>query len=155
MGRESAGTRGQALVELALILPVMLLLFVGAVDLARAHQTLVVLQSATRNGAEYAARYATDATSAATDARRVICREAVDLPDAVPGSDPDVCSSPTVSLISFARSATAPGATATSPLASVTISSTLTFHTLLPYPFIAGDGSQTMTVIETFSVLQK
>jgi Flp pilus assembly protein TadG len=148
-------SRGQALAELALVLPVMLSLFAGAIDLARAHQSLVVLQSATRNGVEYVARYATDSAGALIDARRIVCRETAGLPDAVAGGNPDACSSPTVSVTSFSRSSTAPGASTSSPLATVTISSSLTFHTVLPYPFIAGDGTWTMTAVETFSVLQK
>ncbi len=45
------GRRGQALVEFALILPVLAVLFLGAVDLTRAFYYYIVLENATREAA--------------------------------------------------------------------------------------------------------
>ena len=49
--------RGQSLVEAALILPVLLLLLVGVVDLGRAMSAKIALTNASREGARYASRY--------------------------------------------------------------------------------------------------
>jgi Flp pilus assembly protein TadG len=45
------GERGQDLIELALVLPVLLIILVGVVDLGRAFQTYLVLTNAAREGA--------------------------------------------------------------------------------------------------------
>lgn len=49
--------KGQSLVEAALILPILLLLLVGVVDLGRAMSTKIALTNASREGARYASRY--------------------------------------------------------------------------------------------------
>jgi Flp pilus assembly protein TadG len=45
------GHQGQSLVEFALIMPLLALLFLGAVDLTRAFYTYIALQNATREAA--------------------------------------------------------------------------------------------------------
>ena len=49
--RNLRGHHGQSLVEFALILPVMAVLFLGAVDLTRAFYYYIVLENATREAA--------------------------------------------------------------------------------------------------------
>jgi Flp pilus assembly protein TadG len=49
--RHPRPNHGQSLVEFALILPVLAILFLGAVDLTRAFYYYVVLENATREGA--------------------------------------------------------------------------------------------------------
>jgi len=49
--RSPRGHHGQSLVEFALILPVMAILFLGAVDLTRAFYYYIVLENATREAA--------------------------------------------------------------------------------------------------------
>jgi Flp pilus assembly protein TadG len=53
--------RGQSLVELALVLPLLLLLFGGIVDLGRVFYTYIGLTNATREGARTGARQPWDA----------------------------------------------------------------------------------------------
>lgn len=53
----TARHKGQSLVELALILPILTLLMVGAVDLARVFYVKVTVANSSRVAAEYAARY--------------------------------------------------------------------------------------------------
>ena len=53
--------RGQGLVELALVLPLLLMLFGGIVDLGRAFYTYIGLTNATREGARTGARRPWDA----------------------------------------------------------------------------------------------
>jgi len=52
-GRESGGDRGQALVEMALMLPVLVLLLVGVFDLGRAVWLSNSLATAVREGTRY------------------------------------------------------------------------------------------------------
>ena len=50
------------MVELALLLPVWLLLTVGLLDLSRVYASYMTLQNATREAARYASTYPTDTT---------------------------------------------------------------------------------------------
>ena len=52
--RRTRGHQGQALVEFALILPLLTALFLGSIDLTRAFYYYVVLQNATREAARVA-----------------------------------------------------------------------------------------------------
>jgi len=58
--RTLRGERGQDLIELALVLPVLLLILVGVVDLGRAFQSYLVITNAAREGARQAAQNAFD-----------------------------------------------------------------------------------------------
>jgi Flp pilus assembly protein TadG len=53
-GRKPEGQRAQGLVELALALPVLLILLMGIVDLGLALRSYVVLTNASREGARFA-----------------------------------------------------------------------------------------------------
>lgn len=58
--RDQPQTKGQSLVEFALVLPFLLLILLGAVDLSRAFQTYVVVTNAAREGARWAGTHPTD-----------------------------------------------------------------------------------------------
>jgi Flp pilus assembly protein TadG len=49
--------RGQSLIEMALILPALILILMGILDLGRAYYSMVVLNDAAAEGAAYAAIY--------------------------------------------------------------------------------------------------
>jgi Flp pilus assembly protein TadG len=66
-GRPREG--GQALVELALILPLLLLLLVGALDLGRLFYTYIGVVDGAREGASYAMTHPTDVTGITNAAR--------------------------------------------------------------------------------------
>jgi Flp pilus assembly protein TadG len=72
--------RGQALVELAIILPVILLLVVAAVDLGRLFYAQIAVENAAREGALYAAVLADDpdafhsGSPCNLDTNKVMCR---------------------------------------------------------------------------------
>ncbi len=57
MGRHAtqSGERGQSLTELALLLPMLLLLILGTLDLVRIYDVYVSITNAAREGARYAA----------------------------------------------------------------------------------------------------
>ena len=50
-------SRGQALVELALVMPIFLLLIAGAIDLGRLFYAYVAIVNASKEGALYGARH--------------------------------------------------------------------------------------------------
>lgn len=66
-GRE----RGQALVEFAIVAPVLLLLIFGIVDLSRLYHAWVTVEGAAREGARYGVTGRTDCAVSQTD--RVAC----------------------------------------------------------------------------------
>lgn len=51
---QSGGERGASIVELALIAPVMVLIVMGIIDLARGYQMQIQLENAAREGAAFA-----------------------------------------------------------------------------------------------------
>src|SRR4051812_42881987 len=55
---------GQGLVEFALILPILLLLFLGTVDLGIGYKTYMALTNAAREGARYISLHPSDQTGA-------------------------------------------------------------------------------------------
>ncbi|MBI4788575.1 MAG: pilus assembly protein [Chloroflexi bacterium] len=57
-----AADKGQSVVELALLLPVLLLILLGALDLGRAFATYVAITNGSREGARYGASNPTDTT---------------------------------------------------------------------------------------------
>ena len=70
--------RGQSLVEFALVLPVLLLLILGAMDFARMFSTKVTLTNAAREGANYLSRHP-DQYPNTTKTELIIDNEATDL----------------------------------------------------------------------------
>jgi Flp pilus assembly protein TadG len=69
------GSRGQAVVELALILPVLLLCCMGMLDFGRGLNAWSVMQNAAREGAFFAAKNPADPTLA-SDVKTVVLAEA-------------------------------------------------------------------------------
>lgn len=68
--RDRPATRGQAMVEFAIILPILALVLVFAIDFGRVFFGWVGLHNATRIGASYASNYAPENWSDSTNARR-------------------------------------------------------------------------------------
>jgi Flp pilus assembly protein TadG len=63
MRRILRSQKGQDLVEFALILPILVLLLAGIVDLGRAFHSYIVIANASREGARYASHFPSDATA--------------------------------------------------------------------------------------------
>jgi Flp pilus assembly protein TadG len=152
--RGRSGSRGQSITELALVLPMMLALCVGGIDIARVYQAWVTLQSATRNASEYAATNSKTATDAANEAMRVVCLETAGTTGYVAGSSSVACSAPSVTIDAFTLDYTVAGVSSAGPLATVRVTTSMDFHTILPYPFITDDGAWTLSATETYTVAQ-
>jgi len=145
-------SRGQSLVELALILPFLVAFAGGATDLARAYQASMTLESGVRNAAEYVAGHSATSTAATTDARRVVCLEATVVPGFTAGTGPspnETCTAPAVTVSGFAVTTVAAG----DQMGSVHVHAALAFNTLFPYPFMPHDG-WTLQADSTYSVLR-
>jgi Flp pilus assembly protein TadG len=78
--------RGQNLAELALVLPLLIILFLGIADLGRAFHAFIVVENAAREAARYAASYPDDLDGARARARA----EAANLPGIQLVGDPQV-----------------------------------------------------------------
>jgi hypothetical protein len=101
------GRSGQSIVEFALVLPIMLVVLLAIVDLARIYTTMLSVESAAREAADYgttlgAVRWTDDGTRTDTEAKmeRRACLATSDLPDyADPDNDPQNggCTNPTFS----------------------------------------------------------
>jgi Flp pilus assembly protein TadG len=72
-------SRGQSLVEFALLAPILLLLILGAMDFARMFSTKVTLTNAAREGANYLTRHPEEDPDKLNNTIAVIDSEAVDI----------------------------------------------------------------------------
>jgi Flp pilus assembly protein TadG len=139
--------RGQSLLEFAIFAPILIGLMGATTDFARAYEQLVKLESATRDAAEYvvSSKTVTSSTLATTTARQVVCSQF---------GLSATCTSPQVTVDSYTSSTTAPGAHVEYPLVSATITSSLSFQTLFPYPFLTDRGATTLTASTQYAVLR-
>jgi hypothetical protein len=152
--------RGQALVELAIVLPLLLAIVGITVDFARVYQASIALNGATRNAAEYVASFCPDnedltqrcLPSPVDVARTMICTEMQGMAG-VSGSGGS-CTSPAVTIAHLSTSTTAPGATANHPIGSATVEATLEFRMLFNYPLLTQNGAWTIAASESFAVVQ-
>lgn len=146
-------SRGQSLVELALILPFLLGFAGAATDFARGYQAWLTLESGVRNAAEYVATNSANSTVGATDARRIVCLESTRIPGFTPGAGTPpnnaTCTAPAVTLVTFATSVVAAGDT----MGTAHVRATLGFDTLIPWPFLPNSGF-TLSADATYSVLR-
>jgi Flp pilus assembly protein TadG len=148
------GSRGQALAEFALILPLLVGIVGGGIDFARVFEGAMTLQTAARNAAESAAFTAADLAEARATARSVVCTETQDLPGFVPGPGGEIttCTSPTVT-VTYTRSTTAPGANLKYPLVTATVTTSLDFALIVPWPLLP-DGAWGLGTTQSFSIMQ-
>lgn len=152
-----AGTRGQSLVEFALILPILLTMLGAAVDVARLYQGWITLEGATRDAAEYAATFDTTSGAATADAKRIICTQTATVPGfAAPPGNPTACTSPAITITSFPAgdTAAANGGSALNPVQAITVTATLPFRTFFGYPLFTQGGAWTLTSTQSYSIIQ-
>lgn len=156
MSRQATSrTRGQSLVEFALILPILLTMVGAAIDIARLYQGWITLEGATRDAAEYAATFDASSAAAAGDAQRIVCSQTATLPGfAAPVGNPTACTSPSVTIASYSLSTTAAGASTKYPIATVTVTATLPFRTFFGYPLFTQNGAWTLRSSQSYSIVQ-
>lgn len=151
---KTRSSRGQAIAEFALVLPLVLGIVGAGIDFSRAFAASMTLASATRNAAEAAAYAALDLADAQATATAVACTEAQGLPGFVPGSGGDIetCTNP-VLTVSYSRDTTAPGANTRYPVVTVTVTTEMDFGLAVPWPFIP---NQTWNLgnTQSFQILQ-
>jgi Flp pilus assembly protein TadG len=150
--------RGQAVVEFALILPVLLALAGLVLDLSRVYQAWITLHAATRDAAEYVATTQTVRADAETAARDVVCLamgDVVGFTRATGATSDANCTAPNVSLVTFTYS-TDPtvGGSERFPVVTARVSSALAFRPLIPYPFLTSAGTLTVRVEQAFQIVQ-
>lgn len=166
-------SRGQALTEFAIIVPVLLTMVGVALDVSRVYISWVNLEAATRDAAQYVAAdpaYTTsggyyDATDTANYCATFPCT-------IVPSSDAKVvvdkevgrtfskssaqatCSSPTVwAVLSSPSTDSSTGGSTSYPMASVTVTACVPFHTLFSYPFFTQAGNWIVRTTATYKIL--
>jgi Flp pilus assembly protein TadG len=123
------GTRGQSLVEFALILPVLLILMLGTIDFGRVYFAYVSVTNAARNGAQYAS-FSSEAAADSDGIRNAALADTVEL----------VNTSPTNPNVTVAT-----GTDSQSRLyADVTVA--YTFSTIFPWPGIPDSMNVARTV---------
>ena len=149
------GIGGQALVEFAIILPILLTLFGAAVDMARVYGAWVTVQSAARDAAEQVSSdpNVTSLATAQTRAQQIVCTETSGLAGFVaPVGNPTACTSPTVVVSSWSSSPTAPGGTTRNPIVTTNVTVTFPFRTLFAYPLLTQSGALTLSSTETYAI---
>lgn len=104
--RQRSGRAGQSVVEFALVLPIMLVILLAVLDLSRIYTTMLTVESAAREAADFgtfgsqkwdAAVYAVVPNGTEANMKRRACVAASALPDYV-GPDDD-CANPTFSYL--------------------------------------------------------
>jgi Flp pilus assembly protein TadG len=148
-------SRGQSLVEFALILPILLTLTGAAIDVARVYGGWVALEGASRDAAEQVATDATVTTLAGAQAKAktIVCSQLANSVGFVaPPGNPSACTSPSI-VTTWATSIATPGSQL-HPLVTVTVTTTLPFRTLFAYPLLTQNGAWNLGSSQSYSILQ-
>lgn len=138
-------TKGQSLVEFALVVPLMVLFFVAVADLARLYTTMTTIESAAREAADYGSfdsSYWTDETSVREQMTHRACLASSNLPD-YEGTTDDVaatCTNPTVTLVLDPNDSVSCADRWREPPCQVTATLEYDFHLFLPIHIDLGGG---------------
>jgi Flp pilus assembly protein TadG len=124
--------RGQALIELALALPVLLLLTVGIIEFGRVAYYSIEVSDAARVGAQYGAQSMADAANI-INITQAIQNDTQDVPG---GINPPTASLSCVCPGSGSVAGACPAAGCTYPIVYVTVTTTYPLNTLFQYPGI-------------------
>ncbi len=82
-------SRGQSLVEFALIFPILLLMLAGIVDLGRAYSVYTLITNAAREGAQYGTFHSDDTTGIRTKVTNTLAGTGIAVTN--PSACPDIC----------------------------------------------------------------
>jgi Flp pilus assembly protein TadG len=150
---ERRRSRGQAVAEFAILLPVLLGLAGASSDFARVYQQDISLSAAARDAAEQVATNRSGTITAANAGQA-----AADVMNAQLGAGTFTavstltCDAPQVQ-VSYSSSSAATGATTKYPLGTATVTACVPFQTLFRYPFVPSDGLVIRTTAR-FEILQ-
>jgi Flp pilus assembly protein TadG len=149
------GTRGQSVVEFAIIVPIFLALVGATTDVARLYSAWISVNAATRDAAEYLATNPNKdvtAVNAGTIAAGLVSNEMTGYQSFTSVASL-TCDAPELQ-VTYTSDQTAPGASHNYPLGRAFVGTCLPFHTLFSYPFITHDGAWALRVGTTYEVLQ-
>ncbi len=131
--------RGSALVEVAVTLPVLLLLLVGVIDIGRGYYFALEVSDAAEAGALYGSLNTSDTAGM----RSAATLDAPDLPGGLTTNTASSgCECPDGSGI-VSGCASPPGACSTTYVRYVQVNTAYTYHPMLPYPGIPATYSLT------------
>ncbi len=123
------GDRGASLVELALVLPLLMLLLMGAVDFGRAFYLAMEISGAAQAGAEYGTQNPTDTTGMSAAAQY----DAPDVPNLVVAAPTYGCECASGTGFS-ASCANTPSCPSSNIVYRVTVSVSATYSPWFPWP---------------------
>lgn len=160
LGRVS---RGQSLVEFAVVLPVLLAIVGVLIDAARLYQVWTSLESATRDAAQYLATSSTDPTAPdytwpgedadAKAAFILTTATGYDVQRSQSADELASCDAPQVTTTYWLDTATENGGTVSNPVGIATVTACIPFRTLFAYPFLTTDGAIAINTERTMSVI--
>jgi Flp pilus assembly protein TadG len=146
--RSSRSSRGQAVVEFALVVPLLLIFFVAIADMARLYTTMMAVEAAAREAADFGAfrssNWIGDETDPSTNRAKTVagmidraCTAASNLPDYVgPATG---CVNPTFSYTLIGSNCSDPSNPANEPPCNVKVTLDHTFHLLVPLSLDIGN----------------
>ena len=155
--------RGQSLVEVSIFIPIVLVLLLGIGDLARVFATMIAVESAAREAADWGAYRPGNwdtivpqyPTTVAQMERRA-CTAARDLPDYLGAPDGSTCTNPTFICSFGAESATGscspPGCDPLTQTCWVKVSLTYDFELIVPTGLLALPSTLTFERSSTFAI---
>lgn len=155
-----ARTKGQSLVEFAIVLPVMLAFLGMMLDVAQVYQRWIRLEQATRDAAQYIATNTDDlrvdwtGTDADTKAKSILQTE-TDATFTVSSSQ-TACPLPNgkvTTTVSTPNTASTSGGSTANPVQTVRVRSCIGFQTLFPYPYLTTNGQWILTSDRTYSTI--
>jgi Flp pilus assembly protein TadG len=147
--------RGQAVVEFAIIVPVLFALVGATTDFARLYASWISVHSATRAAAEYLATNPDkDVTSAnaGTIAAAIINDEVSGL--GAFGSVTTLTCAGAEVQVAYTSDPDAAGASDQYPLGRAVVGTCAPFRTLFNYPFITKNGAWVLSATASYEVLQ-
>ncbi|MBI4788159.1 MAG: pilus assembly protein [Chloroflexi bacterium] len=80
---QKRGPAGQSLVEFALLLPILMIIFVGVLDLGRMYNAYMTIQNASREGARYGSDRSTDVSGIRAAVRAEAANSGITITDAM------------------------------------------------------------------------
>jgi Flp pilus assembly protein TadG len=141
--------RGQAFIEMALILPVLLVLTIGVIEIGRLAYDEIEVTDAARAGAQYGAQILGDAPNNA-GITLAAQNDAPDISGGLTVNSVETCGCPGAAPGTAGNCFAAPGCAY--PIVYVTVTTTYTFSPLFNYPGISTLIPATLTGVSTMPV---